>query len=50
MTVKAVDVRVFGTFPTVIMVIHDVAGIAKARLTCNNNCSGGKKRKEDDQY
>ena len=42
-TVKAVDVRVAGTFPTVIIVIHDVAGIAKARLPCNNNCPGGKK-------
>ena len=43
MTVKAVDVRVSGTFPTVIMVIHDVAGIAKTGLPCNNNCPGGKK-------
>jgi len=43
MTVKAVDVRVFGTFPTVIMVIHDVAGIAKARLSGDNYCPGGKK-------
>ena len=48
-TVEAIDARVSRRLPTRIIGIHNMAGIAKARLPGDHNRPGGKQRKDHKQ-
>lgn len=42
MTIETVDMGMFGSSPTVIVGVHNVARITEARLSCNNDGPGTK--------
>ncbi len=47
--VRAVDVRVDRSLPIVVVRIHNMTGVAKARLPGNNQCRGAKKGHQHNQ-